>query len=325
VFLLAFHNEFYRELFEQAFISPHCAFEFSSMNISLSEAGAVHRAVRPVLKSISDAQALFFVTKGLLNLSENGTLNVNDSKSSVENLLLDLAQVLLTKKGGKLGRDFDERCAEEVLKLASSLGQSPKHITFAALFARLAFRLGKSAAKELLLKMSESSSNPSLDATYFLARILQKSEKSHIGQYERMYKKVEASSCASAPKAKYRLLALKWPKPIAALRIYVWFLKKRRKRSVQTGATTLRDFVGLVCEAELKLPYSFCEAHNTAALQLSVLYAVTFFFAVHWKSPTQALLDFAAFGEALPCADGISRASLGSDSDDSAKYFNAPA
>ena len=57
------------------------------MNISLSEAGAVHRAVRPVLKSISDAQALYFVTKGLLNLSENGTLNVNDPKPSVENLL----------------------------------------------------------------------------------------------------------------------------------------------------------------------------------------------------------------------------------------------
>ena len=37
---------------------------------------------------------------------------------------------------------------------------------------------------------------------------------------------------------------------------------------------------------------------------------------MHWTSPTETLVDSAALGEALPCADGTNQTS---DSDDSAK------
>jgi hypothetical protein len=61
---------------------------------------------------------------------------------------------------------------------------------------------------------------------------------------------------------------IKWPKPVAARRIYVWFFNKHRQRSAQSRTKSLRDFNALLCEAELKFPYSFCEQICAAGSQM---------------------------------------------------------
>ena len=190
------------------------------------------------------------------------------------------AETLLTQKGGKLGRDFSN--SEEVLMVAKNLERlaistfstgfkiTPslsKRLIFAcAVFARWAHRLGHHAAKELLHQISARSG----DSTYFLARIAQKTIGSDAHQIESMFKKVERSDCLSASKAKQRLLMIKWPKPIAALRIYLWFFKKRRQRCVQYRTKSLRDLNCLLCEAELKFPYSFRKQQRAAGSQSSL-------------------------------------------------------
>ena len=258
------HKLFCRELFQQAFHSPECA-------LSLAHVG-------------SDSQALFFYLKSLVLFRFDFPSTPNDMQEidPTLDMAISSAHKLLTKKAGKLGRDFGNN-AEEVLTVADVLSKIPKYVPSAALFARLAFRLGHSDAKVLLLKMSRSSPNPSPDATYFLARILQKSVGSNVHDYERMYKMVEASSKdepsyprSIASKAKWRLVMLKWSKPVAALRIYMFLFRvKWRRKRLDPSRHSLRGLMGLVYEAELKSPYSFCESHYTAALQSSLDYALS--------------------------------------------------
>lgn len=270
MFEQSYHNLFCRELFQQAFYSPECA-------LALAHVG-------------SDSQALFFFLKSLALFQFDSPFDFPFGFPSTPNYMQEInptidmaissAHKLLTKKAGKLGRDFNN--AEQVLGVADALSKIPKYVPSAALFARLAFRLGHSNAKVLLLKMSISSPNPSPDATYFLARILQKSVGSNVHDYERMYKMVEASSKdASYPrsiasKAKWRLVMLKWSKPVAALRIYMCLFRvKWRRKRLDPSRNSLRGLMSLVYEAELKSPYSFCESHYTAALQSSLYYALS--------------------------------------------------
>ena len=271
-----------RELFEQAFRWSLCASAFASVNLKAVD----HCNLRTKPDNISQAQALFFCTKHLV-LNPTATLlstAVNWESSNLESSAqqrieeafenISCALKLLDQKGSKLGRDFSN--SEEILKAArlliSGLTGSKKNsfskalISASAAFARWAHRLGHPDAEQFLREISARS----VDATYFLARILQKTSSSDVRQIEDMYKKVEKSDCVSAikAKAKQRLLMIKWPKPVAARRIYVWFFNKHRQRSAQSRTKSLRDFNALLCEAELKFPYSFCEQICAAGSQM---------------------------------------------------------
>ena len=271
-----------RELFEHAFRWSLCASAFASVNLKAVD----HCNLRTKPDSISQAQALFFCTKHLV-LNPTATLlstAVNWESSNLESSAqqrieeafenISCALKLLDQKGSKLGRDFSN--SEEILKAArlliSGLTGSKKNsfskalISASAAFARWAHRLGHPDAEQFLREISARS----VDATYFLARILQKTSSSDVRQIEDMYKKVEKSDCVSAikAKAKQRLLMIKWPKPVAARRIYVWFFNKHRQRSAQSRTKSLRDFNALLCEAELKFPYSFCEQICAAGSQM---------------------------------------------------------
>jgi hypothetical protein len=68
-----------------------------------------------------------------------------------------------------------------------------------------------------------------------------------------------AAESKASPEIEYaievkKLLVLK---SFAALRIYLWYLKRRRLRPAKFSAKSLHDFKVLLCEAELKFPYSF--------------------------------------------------------------------
>jgi hypothetical protein len=318
----------YRELFEQAFLSSACALEFAKLNVD-----SAFRTVHPRLNNVSDAQALFFFTKAIsLRKLETGPHIPNQAElREFDHDVLaaaSQAQVLLVAKGKKLGRDFIGLSQQqEVFDVAKDLtlhsGRVQQLCYAAAVFARWAFRLGHADAKGLLHEMHLRGGAVNCNASYFLARIAQKSEVFDKQWCERIYMTVQKSTCQSAQKAKQRLLLLKWPKPVAALRIYVWFLKKRRQQPAQIRAKSLRDLVALLCEAELKSPYTFCKSHNTAVFPVALKFAVsllTSFLSVHWKSPTE-ILDESTFGvEALPCADGLMP---DPDSDDSTRFDTA--
>ncbi len=276
---------FCRELFEQAFHSSVCAVEFAKMNVdSAFRTGCSH------FNNISDAQALFFFTKAIILREFEFKNSPSRSEAELQTYEKDLvvvasrAQELLVTKGKKLGRDFFGYSQEvfEVAKLLAMHSIRVHPLSFAAaVFARWAHRLGHADAKKLLHDMQTFDQCNGLishnwDAAYFRGRILQKSELFIKEQCESIYKKIERTNCQSAQKAKQRLLQLKWPKPIAALRIYVWFLKKRNQQPVQFRAKSLRDFIALLCEAELKAPYSFCKLHHIAVLPAS-LNSVIFF------------------------------------------------
>jgi hypothetical protein len=231
------------------------------------------------LKNISEAQALFFFTKSIVlvrptleTMMRSDTLKSDSHTVSSFNEAVSASIELLSMKGNKLGRDFEN--SDEVFlaaKFLISCSASQRNFgasavdTFlvaAATFARWAFRLGHPKAQELLSEISPRN----LDATYFLARILQKGNIVDMNRIEKMYKRVECGDKKqtwkgrSASKAKQRLLMLKWPKPLAALRIYLWYLKRRRQRHTnQFRVKSLRDLSAIVCEAELKFPYSFCK------------------------------------------------------------------
>lgn len=271
-----------RELLEQAFRWSSCAIKFAVINLE------DHRLLLTKLNCISEAQALFFFTRYLVlhqptyqygqGIHQDSLVS---SGAAIRNAIPDeqsfgiaiaSATKILTRKGDKLGRDFSNY--EDVLKVARYLSSglsgfkispdlSPKLLPAAAIFAKWAFRLGHPDAKELLYQLSARSG----DATYFLARIMQKTEGCDNNQMHIMYKKVERSDCSSACKAKQRLIMLKWPKHVAALRIYLFFLKKRRQRQVPFKAKSLRDLNVVLCDAELKLPYSFCKLNCVAELQ----------------------------------------------------------
>jgi hypothetical protein len=263
-------------LFEQAFHSSECAVEFAKMNVD-----SAFRAVRSHLSNVSDAQALFFFTKAII-LREFEFKN-SESRSDEAELqkfekdvfvVASHAQGLLVTKGKKLGRDFfgySQEVFEAADLLAMYYSRRVQQLSFAAaVFARWAYRLGHADAKGLLHEMHMNGDN--YNASYFLARIAQKSEvfdKHHDKQWcKRIYMMVQKSTCQSAQKAKHRLLQLKWPKPVAALRIYLWFLKKRRQHPAQCMVKSLRNFTVLLCDAELKAPYTFCKLHVIAALSL---------------------------------------------------------
>ena len=259
------------------------------------------RAVRSHLSNVSDAQALFFFTKAIIlrefefDTWEWGDLwAVKNSESRSDEAELQKyekdifvvashAQGLLVTKGKKLGRDFFGY-SQEVFEAADLLARSVyafkkgQQLSFAAaVFARWAYRLGHADAERLLHTMHMNGDN--YNASYFLARMAQKFEvfdKHHDKEWcKRIYMMVQNSTCQSAQKAKHRLLLLKWPKPVAALRIYVWFLKKRHQQPAQFRAKSLRYFIALLCEAELKAPYTFCKSHNIAVSPVA-LYSTIF-------------------------------------------------
>jgi len=226
------------------------------------------------LINVSEAQALFFFTKSIVlvrptletMMFRSDTLKSDTHTVSSFNNAVSASLRLLSIKGKKLGRDFEN--SDEVFHVAKfliSFAASQRKIdasavdmflAAAATFARWAFRLGHPEAQELLSEMSSRS----LDATYFLARILQKGNVVDMNRIEKMLKSVKFGDCASTSKAKQRLLMLKWPKPLAALRIYLWYLKRLRQRHTkQFRIKSLRDFSAIVCEAELQFPYSFCK------------------------------------------------------------------
>jgi hypothetical protein len=260
-----------RELFEQAFRWSDCALAYATLHLPPNHP-------EPTRDNLSEVRALFFFTKSLvLGFKATASQPTLDSIQAAAGC----AETLLTRKGSKLGRDFSN--SEEVLMVAKNLEKlsisthstgfkitpsSSKRLIFAcAVFARWAHRLGHPAAKELLYQISARSG----DSTYFLARIAQKAtDGSDAHQIESMLKKVERSDCFSARKAKQRLLMIKWPKPVAALRIYLWFFKKRRQRSAQYRQKSLRDLNCLMCEAELKFPYSFRKQQRPAGSQSSL-------------------------------------------------------
>jgi hypothetical protein len=268
-------NVFTRELFEQAFRWSDCALAYATLHLP-----PTHPTGLTTRDNLSEARALFFFTKSLvLDFKATASQPTGARVDSIQ-AAAGCAETLLTRKGSKLGRDFSN--SEEVLMVAKNLERlsisthstgfkitpsSSKRLIFAcAVFARWAHRLGHPAAKELLYQISARSG----DSTYFLARIAQKIHGSDAHQIESMFKKVERSDCFSARKAKQRLLMIKWPKPVAALRIYVWFFKKRRQRSAQYRQKSLRDLNCLLCEAELKFPYSFRKQQRAAGLQSSL-------------------------------------------------------
>jgi hypothetical protein len=270
----------YRELFEQAFHSSACAVEFAKMNVDVA-----FRSVHSPLNSVSDAQALFFFTKAI-SLRELETGPAPRNQAELRQYDQDVlaaasqAQVLLVAKGKKLGRDFIGRLQpQEVFDVAKGLtlhsGRVQQLCYAAAVFARWAFRLGHADAKGLLHEMHLRGGAFNYNASYFLARIAQKSEVFDKQWCERIYMTVQKSTCQSAQKAKQRLLLLKWPKPVAALRIYVWYLKKRRQQPAKIRAKSLRDLVALLCEAELKSPYTFCKSHNIARFPVALKFAVS--------------------------------------------------
>lgn len=265
---------FPRELFEQAYRWSLCASAFASVNLKAID----HCDRRSKPERISEAQALYFFTKCLV-LNPTATqlsTAVNNLESSAEQgirVTVSSALKLLSQKGSKLGRDFSN--SEEILKAArllisgltgskTSIFASKVLIPASAAFARWAHRLGHRDAEQFLHEISARS----MDAAYFLARILQNTSSSNVRQIEDMFKKVERSDCVSAIKAKQRLLMIKWPKPIAEIRIHVWVITKHRQRSVQSRTKSLRDFNALLCEAELKSPYSFCEQKCAVGLQI---------------------------------------------------------
>ena len=243
------------------------------------------RAVRSHLSNVSDAQALFFFTKAII-LGEF-EFKISDSRSAAEfqKYYKDLvvvashAQELLVTKGKKLGRDFFAYSQEvyEAADLLTAHSIRVQPLSFAAaVFARWAYRLGHADAKGLLHDMQAFDQYNNWDAVYFCGRILQKSELFIKEQCESIYKQVERTNCQSAQKAKQRLLQLKWPKSVAALRIYVWFLKKRHQQPAQFKAKSLRDFIALLCEAELKAPYTFCKSHHIAVSPVALNSAMFF-------------------------------------------------
>ena len=228
------------------------------------------------LKNISEAQALFFFTKSIVlvrptletMMFRSDTLKSDTHTVSSFNNAVSASRRLLSIKGKKLGRDFEN--SDEVFlaaKFLISCSASQRNFgasavdTFlvaAATFARWAFRLGHPEAQELLSEMSPRN----LDATYFLAKILQKGSVVDMNLIEKMWKRIECGDKRKkyVSKAKQMLLMLKWPKPLAALRIYLWYLKRRRQRHTnQFRVKSLRDLSAIVCEAELKFPYSFCK------------------------------------------------------------------
>ena len=265
------------------------------------------RAVRSHLSNVSDAQALFFFTKAIIlrefefDTWEWGDLwAVKNSESRSDEAELQQyekdicvvashAQRLLATKGEKLGetkvkklgRDFfgySQEVFEAADLLAMYYSRRVQQLSFAAaVFARWAYRLGHADAERLLHTMHMNGDN--YNASYFLARMAQKFEvfdKHHDKEWcKRIYMMVQNSTCQSAQKAKHRLLLLKWPKPVAALRIYVWFLKKRHQQPAQFRAKSLRDFIALLFEAELKAPYTFCKSHNIAVSPVA-LYSTIF-------------------------------------------------
>jgi hypothetical protein len=268
-------------LFEQAFHSSVCAVEFAKLNVD-SDFCIVHSH----LSNVSDAQALFFFTKAIILREFELKFSESRSETEMQKYENDLvvvashAQKLLVTKGKKLGREF-LGYSQEVFEVADLLAMHSirvQPLSFAAaVFARWAYRLGHADAKGLLHDMQMFDQHNGLishnwDAVYFCGRILQKSELFIKEQCESIYKKVERTNCRSAQKAKQRLLQLKWPKPVAALRIYVWFLKKRQ----QPRAKLLRDFIVLLCEAELKAPYTFCKSHCIAVSPVALNSAIFF-------------------------------------------------
>ncbi len=283
------------------------------------------RTVRSHLCNVSDAQALFFFTKAII-LREFEFKN-SESRSEAElqkyekdifvvashaqGLLATKGKKLGETKGKKLGRDFFGY-SQEVFEAADLLAMHSirvKQLSFAAaVFAMWAYRLGHADAKGLLHDMQTFDQHNGVifhnwDAVYFCGRILQKSELFIKEQCESIYKKVERTNCQSAQKAKLRLLQLKRPKPVAALSIYVWLRKKWHQQPAQFRAKSLRDFKALLCEAELKAPYTFCKSHHIAVSPVALNYNL--FFPVHWKSPAEVLDESTFGGEALPCADGL--------------------
>lgn len=264
-----------RELFEQAFRWSACALQYATLY-----SPPIHRSGLTTTDNVSEARALFFFTKCLVLDFKATASQLTAARVDTIQAAVGHAETLLTQKGGKVGRDFSN--SEEVLMVAKNLERlaisthstgfkiTPslsKRLIFAcAVFARWAHRLGHHAAKELLHQISSRSG----DSTYFLARIAQKTIGSDAHQIESMFKKVERSDCFSASKAKQRLLMIKWPKPIAALRIYLWFFKKRRQRCVQYRTKSLRDLNCLLCEAELKFPYSFRKQQRAAGSRSSL-------------------------------------------------------
>ena len=273
--------------------------------------------VRSHLSTVSEAQALFFFTKAIsLRKLETGPVPLNQAELREFDhdviAAASQAHVLLVAKGKKLGRDFIGLSQQqEVFNVAKDLtlhsGRVQQLCYAAAVFARWAFRLGHADAKGLLHEMHSRGGAVNCNASYFLARIAQKSEvfdKHHDKQWcKRIYMMVQESTFQSAQKAKQRLLLLKWPKPVAALRIYVWFLKKRHQQPAQFRAKSLRYFIALLCEAELKAPYTFCKSHHIAVSPVALNYNL--FFPVHWKSPAEVLDESTFGGEALPSVDGL--------------------
>lgn len=228
------------------------------------------------LINVSEAQALFFFTKSIVlvrptletMMFRSDTLKSDTHTVSSFNNAVSASLRLLSIKGKKLGRDFEN--SDEVFHVAKfliSFAASQRKIdasavdmflAAAATFARWAFRLGHPEAQELLSEMSPRN----LDATYFLAKILQKGSVVDMNLIEKMWKRIECGDKRKkyVSKAKQMLLMLKWPKPLAALRIYLWYLIRRRQRHTnQFRVKSLRDLSAIVCEAELKFPYSFCK------------------------------------------------------------------
>ena len=222
------------------------------------------------LINVSEAQALFFFTKSIVlvrptleTMMRSDTLKSDTHTVSSFNNAVSASRRLLSIKGKKLGRDFEN--SDEVFHVAKflisctvSLKRSKEFIFATAIFVRWAFRLGHPEAQELLSEMSPRN----LDATYFLAKILQKGSVVDMNLIEKMWKRIECGDKRRkyVSKAKQMLLMLKWPKPLAALRIYLWYLIRRRQRHTnQFRVKSLRDLSAIVCEAELKFPYSFCK------------------------------------------------------------------
>ncbi len=245
------------------------------------------------LSTISEAQALFFFTKAIsLRKLETGPapLNRAELREFDHDVLAaaSQAQVLLVAKGKKLGRDFIGLLQhQEVFNAAKDLYLASGRVhqrsyaktlyaDAAAVFARWAFRLGHADARGLLHEMHTNGDN--YNASYFLARIVLKTgvfDKHHDKQWcKTIYMMVQNSTCQSAQKAKQRLLQLKWPKPFAANRIHVWFLKNRHQQPAQIRAKSLSYFIALLCEAELKAPYTFCKSHNIAVSPVALYSAI---------------------------------------------------
>jgi hypothetical protein len=240
-------------------------------------------AVRSHLSNVSDAQALFFFTKAILLREFEFKNSESRSEAELQQYEKDIcvvashAQGLLATKGKKLGRDFFAYSQEvyEAADLLTAHSIRVQPLSFAAaVFARWAYRLGHADAKGLLHDMQAFDQHNGVifhnwDAEYFYGRILQKELGFIKEQCESIYKEVERTNCQSAQKAKQRLLRLKLQR-VVALRIYVRFLKKRHQQPAQVRAKSLRYFIALLCEAELKAPYTFCKSQHIAVTPVAL-------------------------------------------------------